>query len=121
MKRPLLYFILSCIALLLESTPVWAGDNGDFLKQAEVLVKQAWNPGDTPPSAADRIDLLTKARKLITSEPDHQLRGRAMAAKDSIDAALAELKKGDPDNKVTGDLQDADRALRDAIEIAESH
>ena len=99
----------------------FAGDDGDVLKQAEALVKQAWNPGGDPPAADDRTDLLKKAIDLARSEPDHRLAGRRVEAMRLIKLAIDDIKAGDPDNKVNGLLQDADRALRDAIEGAESH
>jgi hypothetical protein len=101
--------------------PAFAGDDGSLLKQAEDLVKQAWNPGGDPPSADDRTKMLTQALELTQKEPDHRLAMNRVAAMKSIRAALEELKTGDPNNKVNDDLIDADRALRDAIEIAESH
>jgi hypothetical protein len=127
MKPPFRQCDLLCAffgAILLCSTPVFAdngSDDGAALKQAEDLVKQAWNPGGDPLSAADRTQLLTKALDLINEEPDHHLRGAAMKVKILIHTALDELKVGDPGNEVTGNLKDADSLLRTAIENAESH
>jgi hypothetical protein len=99
----------------------FAGDDGDVLKQAEASLKQAWNPGGDAPSADDRIELLNEAIKLARSEPDRRLALRRMDAVRLMKLAIDDIKAGDPDNKVNGLLQDADRALRDAIGIAESH
>jgi hypothetical protein len=103
------------------ATPVFAGDDGDVLKQSEELLKQAWNPGGDPPSDADRTDLLTKAIALAKSEPDHRLHRTRMEAVRLMQLAVDTIKAGDADHKVNGLLQDADRDLRNAIETAESH
>ena len=96
-------------------------DDGNLLKQAEVLLKQAWNPGGDPPSNDKRTELLNKAIELALKEPDHRLHGTRMEAVRLMKAALDEIKAGDPNNKATGDIEDADRALRSAIEGAEAH
>ncbi len=103
------------------ATPAFAMDDGDALKQAEGLVKQAWNPGGDPPSDADRTDLLTKAIALIKSEPDRRLHRKRMDAQRLVQLAIDTIKAGDADHKVNGMLQDADRDLRDAISTAEQH
>jgi len=107
--------------ILGSATPVFAGDDGEVMKQAEDLVKQAWNPGGDPPSDADRTQMLTKAVELAKSEPDHRLHGKRVEAIRLIQLALDTIKAGDPGHKVNGMLQDADRELRDAISGAESH
>ena len=108
-------------AMLGWSSVAWAGDEGDLLKQAQDLVHQAWNPGGNPPSNDQRTQLLTKALELTKAEPDHHLHRNRLEAMRLMRAALEEIKIGDPNNKVTADLQDADRALREAIEDAQAH
>jgi hypothetical protein len=108
-------------AILGSALPAFAGDDGDVLKQAEDLVKQAWNPGGAPPSNDDRTQLITKAIALAQSEPDHRLRGQRAKAIRELQLAIETLKAGDPDNKVTGMLVEADRGLRNSIEKAEAH
>lgn len=106
------------------SHPILAlADDGDgsLLKQAEALLKQAWNAGGDPPSDDVRIDLLNKAIKLAMAEPDHRLGRQRVDAIHLMKAALEEIKAGDPNHKANADMQDADSALRSAIEIAESH
>jgi hypothetical protein len=127
MKIPLLRYDLLCAvfgAILLCSTPLFADngtDDGAALKQAEDLVKQAWNLGGDTPSVADRTQWLTKALDLLKAEPDHHLHGTKMKAMALINTALDELKAGDPGNLVPGNLRDADSELRQAIQNAESH
>jgi hypothetical protein len=106
-------------AILGLATPSFANDDGELLKQAEDLVKQAWNPGGDPPS--NRVDLITQAITLAQNEPDHRLRGTRMAGIRTLQQALEAIKGGESDDKVSGLLQDADRNLREAIEGAESH
>ena len=124
MRNSIVRFAVGSVAvgaILGWAAPAYAGDDGALLKQAEDLVHQAWNPGGDPPSNDDRTQLLTKAIELAAKEPDHRLAGRRVEAIRLIKAALEEMKNGDPENRVNGDLQDADRALRDAMEGAESH
>ena len=113
----------ACVAgaFLGYATPVFANDDGDVLKQSEDLLKQAWNPGGDPPSNDQRTDLLTKAIELAKTESDHRLHGQRMKAVRDMQLAIDTIKAGDPDNKVNGILQDADRELRNAIERAEAH
>jgi len=110
----------AAVSILGWSTPAFAGDDGALLDQAEHLVHQAWNPGGDPPSNEDRTQMLNKAIELAQKEPDHHLRGTRVEAIRLMRAALEEIKTGDPDNKLNSDLQEADRALRDAMEAAQS-
>jgi hypothetical protein len=117
-------FVLCAItagAIFGSASPAFAGDDGDAMKQAEDLVKQAWNPGGDPPSNDDRTQLITKAITLAQSEPDHNLRGQRVLAIRELQLAIETIKAGGPDSKVTGLLQEADRDLRTAIGNAESH
>ena len=117
------YVLCACAAgaILGYATPAFAGDDGDVLKQADDLVKQAWNPGGDPPSSDQRTDLLTKAIDLAKSEPDHRLHHQREEAIRDLQLAIDTIKAGDPDNKVNGILKDADEDLRNAIRRAESH
>jgi hypothetical protein len=101
--------------------PVFAADDGDLIKQAEALVKQAWNAGGDPPSADERVQLLTKAYDLAKEEPDHRLRGTRAEAMRMIQVAIDAIKGGEEESKIYADLDEADRKLRDAISIAEGH
>jgi len=127
MKLPFLRSDLLCAvlgAIFLCSIPVF-GDNGSddgaLLKQADTLVKQAWNPQGDPITVEARTQLLTKALELMKKEPDHHLRGTKVKAMALVQTALDELKAGDPGNQVSGNLKDADSMLRTAIEYAEAH
>jgi hypothetical protein len=104
--------------LLIGSVPALA-ESTDMLNQALDLVHKAWNPAGDPPSDKDRIDLLTKAMSLAQNAPQHRTRGHRVQAINDIKAALSEIQRGDPDNKVTGYLHDADSELRDALSIVE--
>ncbi len=119
-SRYVMCALVAC-AIFGTATPVFAGDDGAVLKQAEDLVKQAWNPGGDPPGNDQRTQLITKAIELAKSEPDRRLHHQRQNAVRLLQAALDTLKGGDPDNKVTGMLQDADRDLRNAMETAEAH
>ncbi len=110
---------LALVAVLGSSLPALANDDGDSLKKAEDLVKQAWNPGGDPPG--NRVDLLTQALGSIKDEPDHHLRGMRVQAAKLIRQAIDDINAGDPDHKVYGELKDADSKLRSAIETAEGH
>jgi hypothetical protein len=124
MKTSIIHYATCCAtlgAILGWPTSALAGDDGDLLKQAEDLVHQAWNPGGDAPSNDDRTQLINKAIELTQKEPDHHLHGTRVEAIRILKAALEEIKNGDPNNRVTGELQDADRELRDAMEGAQSH
>ena len=124
MKLPNLRPELICLVtviLLGWCAPAHANDDGNFLKQSENLLKQAWNPGGDPPAPDKRTELLNKAIDLATKEPDHRLRGTRMEAIRLMKVAVDEIKNGASPDKVSGDLQDANRALRNAIEGAEGH
>ena len=113
--------LIAAGAILGWSMPAFAGDDGDVLKQAEDLVKQAMNPGGDPPAANDRISLLKQALKLTSEEPDHRLRGKRVEAMRTIQLAIDSIQGGQEESKIYEDLDDADRELRDAIEMAEAH
>jgi hypothetical protein len=124
MKITLVRFAMSVVAagaILGWSVPAFAGDDGDIMKKAEDLVKQAMNPGGDPPAANDRIDLLNKAVALAEEEPDHRLRGERVEAIRTIKLAIEGIKSGDSESNIYADLDDADRELREAIEMAEAH
>ncbi|MCE0522778.1 MAG: hypothetical protein LV480_07695 [Methylacidiphilales bacterium] len=103
-------------AFLTFSTPAF-GESDDMLKQAEDLVHQAWNPAGDPPSYAQRTDLLTQAMKLLQNVPQHYLKGLRVQAINDIKAALYEIKQGDPNNKATSYIRDADSRIRSALAI----
>jgi len=102
-------------------TPVFAADDGGALKQADDLVKQAWNPGGDPPSTDQRTQWVSKAIELAKSESDHRLKGQRVEAIRFMQQALESIKAGDEESKISEALEDADRDLRDSIERAESH
>lgn len=112
---------MAVVVILGWQMPAFAGDDGDLLKQAEVLVKQAWNPGGDPPSKDDRTQWLTKAAQLAHDEPDHRLGGKRVEAVRLIKLAEDDINAGASESKISGDLEDADRLLRTAIEGAEGH
>ena len=86
-----------------------------MLKQAEDLVHQAWNPAGDPPSNDQRTQLLTKAVDLAKNAPQHRVHGHRVHAILLMRSALDELKNGDPGNKVSGYLKDADSELRESF------
>jgi hypothetical protein len=102
------------------SAPVFADGDIDLLNQALDLVHQAWNPGGDPPSNDQRTDLLNQALKLVQQVPPAaaRYRGHRARAIDDIKAALFEIGSGDPNNKATDDIRDADFELRAAISTA---
>jgi hypothetical protein len=90
------------------------------INQALDLVHQAWAPAaDTPPTNAQRTDLLTQALKLLRECPDHHTKGHRVKAMKDIETALDLLKAGDPDNQASEAIHDADSELRDAAAIAD--
>jgi hypothetical protein len=103
--------------LLTLSAPVY-GEGADMLNQARDLVHQAWNPGGDAPSDAQRTDLLTQALELAKDSPQRHVARHRLTAILDIKAALLEIKRGDPDHKVTDYLRDADLELRTALSIA---
>jgi hypothetical protein len=124
MKSTLVRFSMSVAAagaILGWSVPAFAGDNGNIMKKADDLVKQAMNPGGDPPAASDRIAMLNKAIELANLEPDHRLQGTRVEAIRTIQLAIEAIKDSDPESEIYGDLDDADHKLRDAIELAEGH
>jgi hypothetical protein len=112
--------VLIGVASLIFSFSALADDpTPDMLNQALDLVHQAWNPGGDAPSNAQRTDLLTRALKLAQQAPDRHLKMHRAQAIQDIDLALAEIQKGDPDQKATGYIRDADSELRSALSIAQ--
>ena len=98
--------------------PLMGDDSTDLLNKALDLVHQAWNPAGDAPSNDQRSNLLTQALKLAQDSPDHHVRRHRVQAILDIKAALDVLKDGDPDNKATGYIRDADSELRTALSIA---
>jgi hypothetical protein len=124
MKSTLVRFAMSVTAagaILGWSLPAFAGDDGAIMKKADDLVKQAMNAGGDPPAASDRIAMLNKAIELANLEPDHRLRGTRLEAINTIQLAIEAIKDSDPESQIYSDLDDADRKLREAIELAEGH
>jgi hypothetical protein len=117
---PRFWGVVLC-AILAFSAPVF-GDGtdtaADMLSQALDLVHQAWNPGGDPPSNDQRTDLLTQALKLAKESPNHNVKGHRVQAILDIQAALALLNDGDPDNKAVEYIHDAASELRTALSIA---
>jgi hypothetical protein len=100
------------------SSPLF-GESTDLLSQAFDLVHQALNPGGDPPPNDQRVSLLEQAKKLAQEAPEHHVKGHRVQAILDINAALAELKMGDPNNKANGFIHDAAEELRTAMSIAD--
>ena len=100
------------------SAPLF-GDQPQIDKALD-LVHQAWSPGaDTPPTNAQRTDLLTQALKLLRDCPDHHVKGHRVAAMKDIESALDELKDNDPSGKAAELIHDVYSQLRDSASIAD--
>jgi len=114
-------FVIAILSGLLSlSAPVFGGNTStDLLHQAFDLVHQAANPGGDPPPNDQRTDLLSQALKLLADVPDHHLRGHRVEAMRDINAALALIKNGDPDNKASDAIREALSELRTSLSIAE--
>jgi hypothetical protein len=107
---------LAVIGLFFNFSPVALGDDADTatMTQAHDLLHQALGIDDTtPPSDADRTNLLNQAKALLQNAPPaHYHRHRLNAIK-YIDAALFELGRSDPDHKVMDYIRSADSEVRD--------
>ena len=110
--------VLIALVSLSVSLPLSADDKTDMLEKAFDLVHQAWNPAGDPPSNEQRTDLLNQALKLMQDAPDHHLRNHRVQAILDVKAALAEIQKGDPDQKAKNYIHDANDELRTALSIA---
>ncbi|MEI7959140.1 MAG: ankyrin repeat domain-containing protein [Verrucomicrobiota bacterium] len=98
------------------SSPVFGEETTDMLSKARDLVQQA-NPTGNPPSDAQRIQSLTQALKLTQEAPNHRLKGHRVQAIQDIKAALAEIRKGDPNHKAPDYLCDAQSELSASVSL----
>jgi hypothetical protein len=114
-----LFGITTMVAIFGFTTLGFGDESTEMLNKALDLVHQAWNPGGDPPSNDQRTDLLNQALKLAQDAPQHNVRGHRVKAIKDIQAALAEIKMGDPSGKAYEQIHDADSELRSALSIAE--
>jgi hypothetical protein len=95
-----------------------ADDNVDYhpaLEDIHGLLKQAMG-GDsgTPPDKAQLTDLLKKAQQELRDiPPERHWGGHRQEGLFLIQAALDAIAQGEPDDKVQGDIRDADSDVRD--------
>ena len=120
MKTPLIRRLSIALisAVLSLAAPVFGEGTTDMLSKALDLVHQVANPTGNPPSDAQRIELLTKAIGLAQQAPNHRLKGHRVWAIQDIRAALAEIRKGDPDHKAADSLRDAESELSASVSLA---
>jgi ankyrin repeat protein len=105
-------------AALAFSLPALGQDTTDMLSKSLGLVHQVETPAGNPPTDAQRIELLTQAIQMAQEAPNHRLKGHRVLAIQAIRTAIAEIRSGDPDNKVAGYLQTADTELDASISLA---
>ena len=114
--RPHLLVILMGAAL--AGSPTFGQDTSNLLSQSLDFVHQVENPTGTPPTDAQRIDLLMQAIKTAQAAPNHRLQGHRVLAIQAIRGAIAEIRSGDPDHKAATYLQTADTELSTSISLA---
>lgn len=92
----------------------------DPLSKALDLVHQVESPAGTPPTDAQRIDLLTQAIASAQSAPNHRLKGHRVLAIQAIRSAIAEIRGGDPNHQAATYLHTADTELTTSISLAKA-
>ena len=104
---------LSAIALFLcVASPMWADEEPDMVRNAHAELQQA-----AATAGSEREGHLKAAQEIIKHLPPPDGRGERKnrrRADGFIKSALFELKNGDPDNKVSDLIKDADECLRTA-------
>jgi len=106
------------VLFLLPTQPAHADASRDMLNQAIDLVDQALNTGGPMPSNDERTDLVTKALDLAQNAPGTNFQGHRIKAVKALQAALDQLKQGDPNGTTTDFIRAAKEELRTAISIS---
>jgi tetratricopeptide (TPR) repeat protein len=105
-------------AALTLCPPLFGQETTDLLSKALDLVHQVESPTGTPPTDAQRIDLLTQAIERAQEAPNHRLKGHRVLAIEAIRSAIAEIKSGDPDHKAGAYLHSAETELETSVSLA---
>ena len=103
----------ACALLALLSLSPARADIHSMAEDAHHDLEKALNPGGDPPSDAERTSLINSALDLMKNFPPIRRERRVIEARDSLKAALEEIKNGDPDHAAANDIRDADSIIRD--------
>lgn len=107
----LLLFVVAGMAFSFQSA--WGdSENSPTLTDVhKILLQAAGYQTDTPPTIAEKKELLEKALRMLEKLPP-VYHGHLAVAKRSVVAALDELANGDTANRAKGKIYDADDQIK---------